>query len=164
MDITNINSKEKVYTFLQSHALGVLSTISSDNTPYASPIYFIIDEKLNFYFLTKSDTTKALNIKNNKNVALTVIHPSQPITVQATGSVEEVQEPEILTKIAEANAQEKGGFSWPPPLSKLQSDGYLLMYKLQPNWLRVGNFTETQEPTDVQKNIFHQIIPQQNAT
>lgn len=163
MDTNKFNSKEKVYAFLQSHSIGVLSTISTDNTPYASPIYFIVNKELNFFFLTKSDTTKVLNIQNNNHVALTVIHSSQPITVQVTGTVEEVQEPEMLTKIAEANAQEIGGFSWPPPLSKLQSDGYLLMYRLQPNWLRVGDFTKTKEPTDVQKNIFHQIIPQQSA-
>lgn len=160
MNIEKLNSKEGVYNFLQEHAGAVLSTVSPDGTPYASPIYFIVDKELNFFFLTKSDTKKAQNIEKNNHVALTVVHPSLPITVQATGTVEEVQEPEILIKMAKTNANETGGFSWPPPLSKLISEGYLLMYKVTPHWLRIGDFATPQQQPEKPTKIFYEIIPQ----
>jgi uncharacterized pyridoxamine 5'-phosphate oxidase family protein len=163
MKNNDLHSKEDVYNFLQGHALGVLSTVSPDGTPYASPIYFITDKELNFFFVTKSDTKKAQNIAQNNHAALTITQASPPITIQATGTIGEAQEPEIFAKIADAYAKEKGEFSWPPPLSKLQSEGYLLMYKFIPTWLRVGDFSEFEDVTEIQKNIFRQIIPTQST-
>jgi general stress protein 26 len=157
--MSEYSSKEKVYEFLQSHAVGILSTATTAGIPSASPIYFIVDEDLNFFFVTKSDTKKAQNVKENKNVALTIVDSGIPLTIQSSGTVEEVQDPQMYAKLAEANAKEKGGFSWPPPLSKLESEGFLLLYKFQPSWLRVGDFSESKEGADIQNNIFHVIIP-----
>ena len=156
MAIDNYNSKEKVYEFLRKHAVAVLSTVSSDGTPGASPIYFIPDEALNFYFITKSDTLKSKNIQGRHNhVAMTVIDPEIPMTVQAKGSVSEIQDPNVFTKIATENAKQKAGFHWPPPLYKLKSEGFIFMYKFEPSWLRVGDFSESSENN---KEIFYQII------
>jgi nitroimidazol reductase NimA-like FMN-containing flavoprotein (pyridoxamine 5'-phosphate oxidase superfamily) len=154
----DLNSKEKVYTFLESHAVGVLSTVSADNKPHASPIYFVADNDLNFFFLTKSDTKKSQDIEKNNNVALTIVNPSLPLTIQVAGAVEETNNPEMYAKIAETNAAEKGGLHWPPPIHKLQHSGDLIMYKLTPNWLRVADFSDSEDMTKTTKEIFHQII------
>lgn len=153
------NTKQSVSDFLKNHSVGVLSTVSPDGKPYASPIYFIADDDLNFYFTTKSDTKKSQNFTTNKHVALTVVDHTIPLTIQSTGTVKEVEEPDMYAKLAEANAKAGGEFSWPPPLSKLESAGYLLLYKYTPEWLRVGDFSEPQTTSGVQKNVFHEIIP-----
>ncbi len=160
MTIESYDSKEKVYEFLREHAVAVLSTVSHDGTPSASPIYFVADKQLNFYFMTKSDTEKSKNIENNNNVAITVIDSTIPMVVQAKGLVSEIQDREIFTKIAEENAKQEAGFHWPPPLSKLESEGSLLMYAFTPTWLRVADFSESGGGSNKPgTNLFHQIIP-----
>jgi hypothetical protein len=157
MTKSNYNSKEKVYKFLKNHAVAVLSTVSPDGTPNASPIYFVPDKELNIYFITKSDTKKSQNIESsNSNAAITVVDSIVPMTVQAKGIVREVEEPDFYVKIAQANAKEQAGFRWPPPLYKLKGEGHILLYKFAPYWLRVADFSEH---NDVTRGVFHQLIP-----
>lgn len=160
MEINNYNSKEKVYELLKKHEIAILSTVSSDNTPSAAAIYFISDKDLNLYFITKSDTEKSQNIElNNNQAAITIIDPKMLIEVQTKGTVHEIDDPQYLIKLAEENAKERAGFHWPPPLSKLESEGFHVVYKFTPSWLRVADFSEegggSSKPGT---NLFHQII------
>ncbi len=145
MPINGQKSKEEIYTYLQSLYIAVLATATHSGVPYAATIYFITDQELNFYFLTKSDTKKSRNLEKNNHAALTVIDASSPRTIQATGKVTEVEDPtqyrQMLIRISEANAK-KGGFYWPPPLSKINSEGDLVLYKFTPEWLRFADFSE----------------------
>ncbi|CAN5134304.1 hypothetical protein BH11PAT1_BH11PAT1_6600 [soil metagenome] len=157
MAISGSKTKKEVYVYLKSLAIAVLSTVSSEGNPHAAVIYFISDEDLNFYFLTKSDTRKAKNLTSHSEAALTIVDPNSPRTIQVTGPVSEIEEPQmyinIMDKISEENAK-GNNFFWPPPLSKLDSDGDLVLYKLTPNWLRYADFTES-----TKENIFYNIIP-----
>lgn len=165
---TDENNKEKVRNFLKTHAVAVLSTVSYDNTPYAAAIYVVTDDAFNFFFLTKSDTKKSRFIMDNHNAALTIVDPAIPMTLQVTGTVTKVDEPDkflhMFIKIAEENAQKVGGFHWPPPLSKLKSPGDLWMYKFEPTWLRLGDFSESDDVTNTSKHIFLQLIPQESKS
>jgi len=160
MAISGRKSKEEIYTYLRSLYLAVLSTASKAGQPYAASIYFTADPELNFYFLTKSDTKKSLNLEENNNAAITTIDPSAPKIIQTTGIATELEDPKqyhaMLAKISEANAQKKG-FYWPPPLSKVDSHGDLVLYKFTPTWVRLGDFSE--ETTDT---IFYDVITPNN--
>ena len=157
------NNQEKVRDFLQTHAVAVLSTMSYDDTPYAAAVYVVIDDVFNFYFLTKSDTKKSRFVLANNNAALTMVDAAIPMTLQATGTVTIVDEPETLSqlivKYAEKNAQQIGNFHWPPTLAKLKGQGALWMYKFEPNWMRIGDFSDSDDITVTKKDIFHQLIP-----
>ena len=155
---------EQVYTYLESLSIAVLATSSKDGKPYTSPIYFVPDHYLNFFFIAKSDTKKARDLQQNANASLTIVDPNQPKTVQTTGRVSKVNDPQlysyVLKKMSE-NVSQKNKFYWPPPISKIKSVGNLIMYKFQPDWLRVGDFTKT-TPEEINTGIFYQIIPQDN--
>lgn len=157
MPISGQKSKSEIFTYLNTCYLAVLSTASQDGAPYAASIFFTCDSELNFYFLTKSDTKKSLNLEVNNRAAITVIDITSPRTVQSTGVVTEVEDPKqyeaILVKISEANAK-KGGFFWPPPLHKINSEGDLVLYKFTPEWLRFADFSE--KTTDY---IYYDVIP-----
>ncbi len=154
-----IKTKEEAYAYLSSVATAVLSTVSPEGKPQAAVIYFIADEDLHFYFVTKSDTTKSQNLEKNSNCALTILDPNAPKTVQATGQVKEIEDPkkytEIVKKISEENAK-GNGFYWPPPLSKVMSNGDLVLYEFTPDWLRLADFSES-----TTESIFYTIIPQE---
>ncbi|OGH19163.1 MAG: hypothetical protein A3D74_00080 [Candidatus Levybacteria bacterium RIFCSPHIGHO2_02_FULL_37_13] len=164
MDVNARKSKDEVYSYLKRLTIGILSTVSDRGKPYASVIYFVADHNLNFFFITKSDTKKAQNLEKNNNAAITILDPENPKTIQATGTARKVQDPDIysymLKRIAEENSK-KGGFYWPPPISKLKSMGDLVMYRLEPDWLRFGDFTESAfaSTTSTKTNIFYQVIP-----
>ncbi len=158
MAISGLMSVEETYDYLRPLAIAVLSTVSPAGEPYAATIFFITDQDLNFYFLTKSDTKKSEYLEETKKAALTIIDPSSPKTVQATGTVSEIETPQmyqaLMAKIAESNVKETG-FYWPPPLSKLDSSGDLLLYQFTPEWLRVADFSE--DPKE--GNTFYQVLP-----
>lgn len=157
------NNQAKVRKFLETHAVAVLSTISQDNLPYAAAVYVVPDDMFNFYFLTKSDTKKSRFVQANHNAALTIVDADVPMTLQTTGTVTKMDENdkmlEMFITIAEKNVYEKWGFHWPPPLSKLRGPGSLLMYKFEPNWMRLGDFSGSDIVTITKKDIFHQLIP-----
>jgi general stress protein 26 len=157
MAVSGTKSKPEIYSFLTLMAIAVLSTSTEDGYPHAAIIYFLPDEELNFYFLSKSDTKKSENLKNNNRAALTIVDPKSPRTIQATGEAIEIEEPEMYTKIMEKIAEEnaKGNnFYWPPPLSKLDSEGDLILYRFKPDWLRYADFTES-----TKEYIFYDVIP-----
>lgn len=164
MEVSARKSKNEVYAYLKRLTIAILSTVSADGKPYASVIYFVTDHNLNFFFITKSDTKKAINLEKNSNAALTILDSESPKTIQATGTARKVQDPDIysymLKRIAEENSK-KDGFYWPPPISKLKSMGDLVMYRIEPNWLRFADFTESAygSTTGTKSNIFYQVIP-----
>lgn len=157
MALNGTKSKSEIYSLLTPLSTAVLSTVSSEGKPHAAVIYFIADEDLNVYFLTKSDTTKSHNVEENKHAALTVIFPNSPQTIQATGSVAEIEEAtmytKIMGKISEENAK-GNSFYWPPPLSRLDSSGDLVLYKFIPDWLRYADFAEEKNGS-----VFYDVIP-----
>lgn len=163
MTIYGFDSKEKVYLYLKSHAVSVLSTTSSEGEIHAAPIYYLVDPNLNFFFFSKSDTKKAKNLEKNNHAAITIVDPMLPITVQSRGTVEHVIDPQIYKGIfntmLQEEAEEKNGLYWPPPISKIYSMGELLLYKYTPNWLRFADFSESKNVIELSKNVFSQIIP-----
>jgi general stress protein 26 len=151
-------SRDEAFMYLKTLATAVLSTVSSDGKPSAAIIYFVVDERLNFYFLSKSDTTKAKNLKENHNAALTIIEFNSPRTIQAVGIVKEVERPEIynelMTKISDENMENNKSL-WPPPVHKLHKAGSLILYMFTPSWLRLADFSEASS-----EQIFQTIIPE----
>lgn len=158
MAINSTKSISEMYDYLKSLAVAVLSTVGENSKPHAAVIYFIADSELHFYFLTKSDTRKSKNLEKHENAALTIFDSQSPKTIQATGQVTEVEDPKmyvaVMNKISEENAK-GNNFYWPPPLSKLDSNGDLVLYKFTPDWLRFADFTE-----DTKESIFYDVIPQ----
>jgi len=169
MPHNNINTRETLVAYLNNLNIGVLSTIRPNGTPYSAVVYFVVDHSLNFYFLTKSDTKKSDNLQKNNNASFTTIDLTSMITVQSTGTVEKVIDPEqhtyMIKSIGEANAR-KNNPQWPPPISKLQSIGDNIVYKYKPNWLRVGDYSHklaSEQNAQKEESIFTEFIPQQKT-
>lgn len=95
-------TKKTVHTFLSQNRLAVISTVNSKNTPDAAPIYYLVDEDFNFYFITPVKTQKHRNITKNHNIVLTITNEEASETVEVKGLATESQTPlpEVLQKLA----------------------------------------------------------------
>ncbi len=71
--------------FLQTHYVGVLSTIGRTGTVCGSVVYYVFDGS-RILLLTKSETDKARNILANQDVAFTVYEELSYETLQAKGT------------------------------------------------------------------------------
>ena len=148
--------KDELVRILKEQQIAVLSNVDANNNVHGSTMFFVVDEFLNFYLLTKSNTRKHENIKSNNNVALTVIFLKEQKTVQAEGTIEEVsagteQYRTIISEFAVKNA-EQDDISWPPPLAKLPDAG-LIIHRITPNWLRYGDYSKYDQ------EVYQQVIP-----
>lgn len=129
----SFKDNQEVFNFLNANPIAVLSTVNLEGDPHATTIYFKIDEEFNCYFLSKKDTAKIQNIKNNKNVVLVVFEPTKQINVQIYAKAVEVTNEEssgsIFKQILEVTRQTS--ISEVPPVSKLFA-GHYVAYKLVP--------------------------------
>jgi len=78
-----------------------LSLATTDGTnPWATPLYFAVDDKLNFYFVSRKDTQHSLNIYKNPNVSFCIFNSEDKAFtaqgLQATGIAQEVGLTEAL--------------------------------------------------------------------
>lgn len=123
-------------------------------------MFFLVDDEFRFYSFTKSATRKFENITSNNRVALTVIFLKEQKTLQAEGTINNVQKGtekyhNVILELANKNAKQ-GEISWPPPLSRA-ADSDIVVYQLVPDWLRYCDHSSPDEEK------FYQIIPPQNS-
>jgi nitroimidazol reductase NimA-like FMN-containing flavoprotein (pyridoxamine 5'-phosphate oxidase superfamily) len=134
-------SKEAV-TFLEEHKLAVLSTVSEKGEVWGAAIYFVVSDKLDFYFFTHIESTKYRNLKQHPQAAITVADDYRQTTVQASGKVTEIAMGEELdmaySKLALVHPP--GQFSWVPPVSKIHDQGKMAVMKFTPKALQFSEF------------------------
>lgn len=134
---------EQAATFLRDHHVGVLSTISPTGDAWGAAIYFTLDDKLDIYFLTQTETDKYRNLKHHSQAAVTVFDDELQTTVQLSGTVSEVpigdENNEAYQKLAAIQPPHET--RWASPISKTENGNILLM-KLTTSLLRYSDFNE----------------------
>ena len=114
MEEVNLASPEKIKpvtldrearSFLQTHNVGVLSTIDRGGSPHGATVYYVIDQE-NVYFLTKSETTKAKNILAHPQVALTIFEEYTLQSLQICGLAEAEHDRGVTTRVFEIITRE----------------------------------------------------------
>jgi general stress protein 26 len=155
--MSNHQKHPHVYDFLHQNPLGVLSTVAAGNKPWGSAVYFVVDNDLNFYFITRKKTLKYKNIDQHAVAALTVTDEDSQTTVQATGTITHVPPQEymdiVFTKLA--GIRPKDELDWAPPIEKVHQGDYMPL-KLTPTRLQYANFK--QQKFDVYDDYIQQII------
>jgi nitroimidazol reductase NimA-like FMN-containing flavoprotein (pyridoxamine 5'-phosphate oxidase superfamily) len=150
--------KKDVLHFLRRQRVAVVATVSAKGKPFAAPVFYNVDNNFNFYFFTKDESQKYLNLKENNTVAITIFTESSPQTVQAQGLAQLVKNPkEIINVTAPLFKRAMDSSQWyDPPIAKLKN-GQLVVIKVKPTWLRFGDFRGvTGHP---KSQPFQQIIP-----
>lgn len=126
--------KDDVTKFLKSNFVASLSTMGNIK-PTSSPIVYVIDNRLNFYFVTNTNTYKAKNILNNPNVSMSVWQFSQ-MSIQMDGIATEITDDATKEWVIEefGEAATKDPNFWAPIFRIKRSD--YVVFKVEPTWLR----------------------------
>ena len=127
-------TKSTVKTFLQMNFVAELATTDGDK-PTCSPVIYVTDEDLNFYFVTNTESYKAQNILKNPNVSMTVWEFTK-MSIQMDGVATEVTDEEVKEWVVNAfgDAATKDPNFWAPIFRIKRSD--YVVFKITPNWLR----------------------------
>lgn len=138
--------------------MGVLSTVDSDGTPWGSAIYYVADEDLNFYFVTRAETFKYQNLDKTPLAALTVADNESQTTVQVSGKVTRVAAKDYMDIVFDelANIKPKDDNNWVPPLSKIHKGDYIPLC-LSPTRLQFADYKGAE--TDIHADHIEKIIP-----
>lgn len=142
MAIKITDDKAHVARFLSNHNIGTLATADAKARPHAATIYFTVDDRLEFYFVTKEDTAKHRNLQENPWASLAVYEADSQTTMQASGPTVQLAEDDkrlknIFNEIV--GAAESTSESGVPPISQMPAGKYVV-YQLQPETVRLAQF------------------------
>lgn len=137
--------------------MGVLSTVSKNNKPWGSAIYFYADEDFNFFFVTRAETLKYKNIEKNPQVSLTVADHDTQTTIQVAGTISRAPVKDTVDIVFKklASIKPKGNINWVPPIIKVHEGDWMIL-QLTPTHMQFANFKESK--TDIHDEYITTII------
>ncbi len=127
--------KKSVVAFLKENFVMDIAT-SRDDKPAVAPVVYVIDEELNFYFVTYRMSFKAQNLIANPKCSVSIWKLLQ-MSVQADGTtsiVDDVVKKEWVIN-AFADAATKDPNFW-APIFRIKKGDYCV-FKITPTWMRV---------------------------
>ena len=136
--------EQRMYSFLRTNSVGVLSTVDPDGNPHGAVIYYTVDKNFIVAFLTKTETRKYDNLKHNSHVMVTIFNARSQATVQIVGTASEVEDHGEINRIATAvqtASIAKNGIGL-LPISKLEAGGYTA-FKIVPIQVRMAVFSQS---------------------
>lgn len=135
-----MSGNEKTLRFLQEHSLATLATVDPNGAPHAASVYYVSDGDLNLYCVTREETQKYQNIKQNSVVSMVIVDEETSEIVQLVGDAARIDDEHSVSKILERLWKitlEK--HHWPAPAIKMNKGG-LLVLKITPKELKFGDF------------------------
>lgn len=138
-----MNKKDREFAkkYLDSQILMGLSTLGSNGSLWSANVYFAVDDDLNFYFMSSSDTEHCENIKSNPKVSMTVVDSTQDpsgekIGMQISGECNHVYNISDIKSLL--RVWNKKFSSIPaPPLREIKIDSPF--YKVKPSRIKFYN-------------------------
>lgn len=79
--------RKEALDFLKNNNTCVIATTSKDS-PFASTVYYIVDDSFTFYFATQMNTKKYMNLERNGKVAMVIGTGPKHISVNVRGKAE----------------------------------------------------------------------------
>ena len=138
-----MNTEQKISHELKSisQPLGVIGTVNEDAQPkpQSATVYYVCNDALDIFFVTRSESRKYKNIKKNPNVSFVITNEHPPKTIQFEGTASEVVDPDEQIKyynMLTARATESNPM---PPVAQIVT-GELVFLKITVMWARFGDF------------------------
>jgi|GEM_PF-5853148 len=116
--------------FLREHDLAVLSTSNADGELHGAVIYYLPDQDSEeIYILSRTESTKANDIRAHRKVALTIYDAPAMETLQISGDGDIMDDPEQLDRVYQQliHLRPYQGEMLLPPVTALQQGDYILI-------------------------------------
>lgn len=140
--LTRFSERQKrIHTFLRAHHTAVLSTVTPDNDPHGTVIYYTVDDDFTFYILTKTGTRKYDNMVHNDHVMLTIFDADSQAVAQVVGLAAECGDSHAVDEVAGMlfDPARRAGSDGLPPIVKLQA-GPFTAFQIHPVQIRMANY------------------------
>ncbi len=149
---------KRVHAFLKEHQVGVLSTAGEAGTAWGAAVYFVTDDDLNIFFVTRTGTFKYKNIEAQPFAALTVVDNETQVTVQLSGEILKMPINKYMHVFFDkfAAMRPEGDYHWAPPVDKVHEGNYMPL-QLTPSHLQFADYGKHR--IEVNGNYIEQIIP-----
>lgn len=138
-----------VYEFMNRIQTAVLSTTNDHGKPWGSAIYYVVDENLNTYFVTRVGTAKYKNLEAHPYVALTVLDAANQTTVQLAGKISKLPAHDykeiVFDKLARIRPDDDN--DWAPPIEKVHKGDYIAL-KITPTKLQFADYSKPYKKFD----------------
>ena len=133
------DTHERVVHFLKNNFVMNIATTDGDK-PSASVVIYVIDEHLNFYFVTHKDSYKTKHLLKNPNISFSVWQFLE-MSVQADGTTnvveDEAQKEWVMSAFGDAATKDPNFWA---PIFRIKGSDYIL-FKITPHWMRMLDLT-----------------------
>lgn len=142
MDVCYLHmaTTERALRFLQDHTLMTMASVTPDGIPHAASLYYVVEPDFSIYCVTREETQKYQNIRQNSSVSMVITDEESAETVQLVGKAVKVDDEHqiagILQRLWTITMKKQ---HWPAPVIKL-NEGGLLVLKIIPTELKYGDF------------------------
>lgn len=150
--------EQDALNFLRERYTAVLATCLSGR-PHATTVYYDIDSEFNFYYLTKQNTQKNIQVTFNPDVALVVGTGPERISIQVRGRAEMLVGKDKVDALVRMSARytAEGIEALPIAGMKELKEKSIVAYKVTPEEMMFMNMDCERYPRSI-SNSFHKII------
>lgn len=131
-----------VSDFIKDHAEAVIATIDGNGQPSTSVIFYVIGDKDEMFFITKTKTAKYENLKLNNKAAITIVDKNKPIAVNSVGTTSEITDvndkDKIMQEVFKLSYSELHDYA---PIIKLHKGSFTVL-KFSPTMAKMTDFTK----------------------
>lgn len=140
MEQTTENARKDALSFLKSHKVGVIATVSGHGQPHASMVHYVADNSFNVYFITPTQSRKFRAIEEQPKVAFTVAIPDIPQTLQIEGVAMDISLDEDAAKKKQEIFEVLNSNPWfYGPIAKLDPQEAVVVW-IRPGWVRWADY------------------------
>ncbi len=132
--------RDYILNFLENHGMAVLSSVNKMGWPDATPIYFIIKDNFDIFFITSTQTQKYINLNLQKHIMLTVVDEETKETAQITGVVDE--EKELLNEIFSLLEERLFKENPKPIIPLMENNGQKTVFKIIVGEINMKRYTK----------------------
>jgi len=116
--------------FLREHDLAVLATSNNEGEVHGAVVYYLADQDSEeIYIISRTESTKANDIRVHRKVALTIYDAPAMETLQISGVADIVEDPERFDMVYHGliHPRPYQGEMLLPPVTALQQGDYILV-------------------------------------
>ncbi len=128
--------------FVKDHAIAIMATVDEGGQPSTSTIFYALTKKDEIHFITKSQTQKSKNLKQNDKAALTIAKLEGPVAVNMIGHAVEVSDTderdEVMKKIMKISQEQLHDHA---PIIKLHKGGFIV-FRFVPTQAKMTDFSK----------------------